>query len=40
MEARHFIKTLCKQKVNIFLSTFMELDVKWVPYLIVLKNEG
>ena len=31
METRHFIKTLCKQKVKIiFLSTLIALNVKWV----------
>ena len=28
----HFIKTLCNQKVKAFLlSTFMALNVKWIP---------
>ena len=32
METRHFMKTLCKQKVKtFFLSTLIELNVKWVP---------
>ena len=32
METRHFIKTLCKQKVKtFFLSTLIALNVKWVP---------
>ena len=34
METRHFIKTLCKQKVKIFfLSTLIALKSKWVPRL-------
>ena len=35
METRHFIKTLCKQKVkSFFLSNFIALKVRWVPHLI------
>ena len=35
METRHFIKTLCKQKVkSLLLSTLVALNVKWVPRLI------
>ena len=34
METRHFIKTLCKQKVKTFyLSTLIALNPKWVPRL-------
>ena len=34
METRHFIKTLCKQKVKtFFLSTLIALKPKWVPRL-------
>ena len=34
-ETRHFIKTLCKQKVKtFFLSTLIALNPKWVPRLI------
>ena len=34
METRHFMKTLCKQKVKtFFLSTLIALNVKWVPRL-------
>ena len=30
METRHFIKTLCKQKIKtFFLSTLIALNVKW-----------
>ena len=32
METRHFIKTLCTQKVEtFFLSTLIALNPKWVP---------
>ena len=34
LETRHFIKTLCKQKVKtFFLSTLIALNPKWVPRL-------
>ena len=39
MEARHFIKTLCKQKVKtFFLCTLIALNVKWVPRVKELRN--
>ena len=35
MEARHFINTLCKQKVKtFFLSSLITLNFKWVPRFI------
>ena len=34
MELRHFIKTLCKQKVKtFFLSTLIAINIKWIPRL-------